>query len=84
MTTPTQAPTQTRHPWRATARTVLAAAVSLLTLLPVIATTAQVDTVPAVAQVLVVTGAVTRVLAIPTVDGWLRRYAPWLAASPRT
>lgn len=75
-------PTQTRHPWRATARTIFAAAVALLSLLPVIAMTAGVDTVPAIAQVLVVAGAVTRVLALPGVERFLELYIPWLAASP--
>lgn len=81
MITP-QTPTQQRHPWRATARTVLAATVALLPLLPTIAATAHVSTVPVVAGVVVVAGTITRVLAIPAVDGWLRRYLPWLAASP--
>lgn len=76
-------PTQTRHPWRATVRTVFAAGVALLSLLPVIAVTAHVEAVPAVTQVLGVTGAITRVLAIPGVDEWLRRFVPWLAAEPR-
>jgi hypothetical protein len=76
-------PTQSRHPWRATARTVLAAGAGLLSLLPLIAVTADVDTVPAVAQVLTVAGAITRVLAIPGVDGWLRRWAPILATTPQ-
>jgi hypothetical protein len=75
-------PTQTRHPWRATVRTIFAAGVALLTLLPVIAATAGVDTVPAIAQVLVVAGAVTRVLALPGVERFLELYIPWLAASP--
>lgn len=75
-------PTQTRHPWRATARTIFAAGVGLLSLLPLIAMTAHVDTVPAVAQVLAIAGAVTRVLALPGVDGWLRRWVPWLATEP--
>jgi hypothetical protein len=74
--------TQSRHPWRATIRTVFAAAVALLTLLPVIAATAGVDTVPAIAQVLVVAGAVTRVLALPDVERFMELYIPWLAASP--
>ena len=74
-------PTQSRHPWRATVRTVIAATLGLLPLLPVIAATAHVDTVPIVAGVLVVVGTVTRVLAVPAVDNWLRRYLPWLAAS---
>jgi hypothetical protein len=74
--------TQSRHPWRATARTVFAAGVALLTLLPVIAMTAGIDTVPAIAQVLVVAGAVTRVLALPGVERFMELYIPWLAASP--
>lgn len=79
---PTPTATQTKYPWRATLRTVFAAGVALLSLLPVVALTAGIDTVPAVAQVLAVIAAVTRVLAIPGVDGWLRKYLPWLATSP--
>lgn len=74
--------TQARHPWRATARTFAAAVIGALTLIPVVAITAGVDTVPAVAQVVAVAAAVTRVLALPAVDGWLRTYVPWLAAAP--
>ncbi|MGC5664916.1 hypothetical protein ACN261_32065 [Micromonospora sp. WMMD723] len=76
------APTQTRHPWRATARTVVAGAVGALSLLPEVALTAGVDTVPAVAQAVAVAGAVTRVLALPAVDAWMRQYVPWLATAP--
>jgi hypothetical protein len=76
------APTQTRHPWRATVRTVFAGVVGALTLLPEVATAAHIGTVPTVVQVLGVAGAVTRVLAIPGVNGWLGQYVPWLAASP--
>lgn len=74
--------TQTAHPWRATTRTIFAAGVALLTLLPVIAATAGIDTIPAIAQVLVVAGAVTRVLALPGVEDFLESYFPWLAARP--
>ena len=76
-------PTQTRHPWRATVRTVVAALVGALSLLPTVAVTAGVDAVPAVAQAVTVAAAVTRVLALPGVDAWLRTYLPWLASSPR-
>ncbi|MCW6008514.1 hypothetical protein K1W54_28815 [Micromonospora sp. CPCC 205371] len=81
--TPSPVSTQSRHPWRATARTVFAAVVGAISLVPTIAVTAGVDTVPAVAQVVTVSAAVTRVLAIPAVDQWLRTYAPWLASAPR-
>jgi hypothetical protein len=62
---------------------VFAATVALLSLLPYAATTAGIDATPAVAQTLVVAGAITRVLAMPGVDGWLRRFLPWLAAEPK-
>lgn len=81
--TQTPAPTQTRHPWRAVARTVFAAVVALASLLPYIAAEAHIDAVPAVGQVLAVAGAITRILAIPGVDKWLRDYLPFLAAEPR-
>ena len=78
----TTKPTQIRHPWRATARTVFAGIVALASLLPTIAIVAHVETVPAVVQVLTVLGTVTRVLAIPGVDAWMRTFVPWLATSP--
>jgi len=74
--------TQSEHPWRATGRTVFAAGIAVLSLLPVIAITAGIDTVPLVAQTLVVAGAVTRVLALPGVERFLEAYLPWLAAQP--
>lgn len=74
--------TQTKHPWRAVARTVFAAAVGGLSLLPEVAAAAHIGTVPTVVQVLTVSGAVTRVLALPGVNAWLGTYVPWLAASP--
>ncbi|MCW3838533.1 hypothetical protein ONA70_00255 [Micromonospora yasonensis] len=78
----TASTTQTRHPWRAVARTIFAAVVALLSLLPAIAATAGIGAVPLVAQALAVAAAVTRVLAIPGVDGFLRRYLPFLASAP--
>jgi hypothetical protein len=75
--------TQTKYPWRATARTVFAAVVGALTLIPIIATTAKLDTIPAIAGIVAVTGTVTRILAIPEVDSWLRHFVPWLATTPR-
>ncbi|QMV84735.1 hypothetical protein HW450_10355 [Corynebacterium hindlerae] len=67
-------PTQVTHPWRSTARVVIAAAIGILPLLPDIADAADIDTVPAVVSVLAVTAAVQRVLAIEGVDAWLTRY----------
>ena len=72
------------HPSRAVIRTVFQALVGLCA--PVVYTApGQHD--PAVATgaaagVLAVTGAVTRIMALPGVDAWLRQYVPWLAAEP--
>lgn len=76
------AASQTRHPWRATLRTTLAASWGLIPLLPYIATSARVDTVPAVASVLTITAAVTRIAADPRVEAWIHRYLSPLAAEP--
>lgn len=73
-------PTQTRHPWRATVRTIVAGGIALATLAPTIALTAHVDTVPAVVQVLAVAGAVTRIMAIPAVNDALTKLG--LGATP--
>lgn len=83
MPDPVPAPTQTRHPWRATARTVFAATVALLPFLPAVADALGVSAVPVVAGALAAVGGITRVLAMPGVDGWLRRFLPWLAAEPK-
>lgn len=74
--------TQNRHPWRAVIRTVFAAVVAAATLLPVAAAAGGIDTVPAVAQVVAIAGAVTRFLALPVVEEWMRDFVPWLAAAP--
>lgn len=74
--------TQVQHPYRATVRTVFALVVALLSLLPVIAMTTGIDTVPAVAQILTVAALVTRVLALPQVDAFLKDFFPWLASAP--
>lgn len=77
------APTQTRHPWRATLRTVVAAAVGLLSLLPWIIVGAHLEGTVLGGQALAVSGAVTRILAIPGVNAWVTQYLPWLAPAPR-
>lgn len=75
--------TQSRHPWRATVRTVFAAAIGLAAMGGPIYTAAVGDdpeTATGWAAIMLgVMGAITRVLALPGVDAWLHRYAPWLA-----
>lgn len=76
--------TQQQHPWRATARTVLAVIAGLAVVTPEVLdaiSDGDPSTLgPWAAGALVVSGAVTRVLALPAVEGFLRRFAPWLAA----
>ena len=78
-------PTQVRHPWRDVARTVFALAVALASLLPYVVTELNMPAEGKVGQVLVVAGAITRILALPAVNDFLTEHAPWLglAAAPR-
>jgi len=74
--------TQTRHPWRAVTRTVVAAIIALVPVL--IGTITELGlSGPVVVTALAVLGGVTRVLAMPVVNRWLEDYVPWLAAEPR-
>lgn len=78
-------PTQVRRPWRSTARTIFQALVALATLLPFVMTDvySNPDDYPAVVvQVLVVSGIITRLMANPHVEEFLRRFLPFLAAAP--
>lgn len=72
--------TQAAHPWRATLRTIFAAVVGLASMWALIVDTLGLDPgIPWVAASIAVTGAVTRVLALPGVIAWLERFVPWLA-----
>jgi hypothetical protein len=76
--------TQVRHPWKATVRTGFQALVGLAAMLPLLVDASGVDeTAAPVAGALVISGAVTRVMALPAVEVYLRRFVPWLAAEPR-
>lgn len=78
--------TQSKHPWRAVARTVFAGLVSGAAMAPLVYQAAtQAD--PALATGwagtgLVIAGGVTRVLALPSVNVFLARFLPFLAAAP--
>lgn len=82
MTEPTP-PTQVQHPWRATLRTMVAGALALAALLPVIVDALGAGAVPWVASVVAVAAGVTRVLAIPQVAAWVARFLPWLSPEPK-
>jgi energy-converting hydrogenase Eha subunit G len=87
MTQPNELPTttQSRNPWAAVRRTLAAGVAALVVLAPVapdIARALGVEGVAWVAGALAVLAAVTRVLAIPQVEQWLRAHVPSLAAAP--
>lgn len=75
---------QVARPWRATVRTALQAALALALMLPLLVDAAGLDeTAPPVAGALVLAGGFARVMALPAVEAFLRRFVPWLAAEPR-
>lgn len=84
----TVTPTQIRRPWRSTARTVFQAFVMLCFIAPAIySAAAQHDPQLATgwaAGGLAIAGAVTRVMAVPGVERFLRRFLPFLAAAPKS
>lgn len=78
-------PTQVRRPWRSTVRTAFQALIALATLAPLIVGgvyTSSASYPAVVVQVLAVAAAITRVMALPGVETFLRRFAPFLAAAP--
>lgn len=78
-------PTQVRRPWRSTARTIFQALVALATLLPFVLAgvySSAADYPAVVVQLLAAAGVVTRVMALPQVEQFLRTFLPFLAAAP--
>lgn len=78
------APTQVRRPWRALVRTGAVVLVALLPMIPDIVAAADIGDIPGVALVVAIAVAAQRILSTPTVEIFLNRYAPWLAADPYT
>jgi len=76
--------TQSQYPWRAVVRTVFALVVGFAPLLPVIVDASGISTAaPGVGAALAISAGVTRVLALPSVDAFLKHWAPWLATQPQ-
>ncbi|MFC8387053.1 hypothetical protein [Nocardia sp. NPDC057272] len=75
-------PTQCAHPARSTARSTAATLVGLGPLVPVLVVhLGETTTALIIGAALIGNAVVTRVLAIPEVERWLRAVAPLLAAS---
>ncbi|GAB2762185.1 hypothetical protein [Nocardioides pakistanensis] len=84
-TTPTpMSASQVRRPWRATVRTAFQFLLAAAVLLPFIVEASGLDpqVYPWLGGILAVAAAVTRIMALPQVEAFLRRFAPWLAADP--
>ena len=82
---PPSGTTQASFPWAAVRRTIVAVLgfiVVLAPLAPDIVKAAGIGTIPWVIGALGVTAAITRVLALPGVEAWLREHLPSLAAAP--
>ena len=73
--------TQNAYPWRATVRTVFEVVLALAVVAPLVIATAGISG-PAVAAFLAACAAITRVMALPQVNDFLRRFIPWLADKP--
>ena len=77
---PNEHPTQVRRPRAAVARTLVAAFLGLLPLIPEIVKLYGLDSIPWVASAAALAATTTKVLAMPGVEKWLSTYAPWLSA----
>lgn len=76
-------PTQVTRPWRATFRTVFQGAVALAAILPLILASAGIAPVGLAGIAIAIAGAITRVMALPSVEEFLENYLPLLAAKPK-
>ena len=80
-------PTQVKRPWRATARTVFQGVIGAAAMAaPVYEAATHNDPAAAggyAALGLGICAGVTRVMALPGVNGWLERFLPFLAAEPK-
>lgn len=83
---PPGAPTQVRRPWHAIRRTLVAVGPAVVTLIAIMPLIVEASGLAKTGVGLAVTGfcaGVTRVLALPGVDGWLEQHVPWLSAKGR-
>lgn len=75
--------TQTKYPWQTVARTIFQGAIGLCALVPIVVQTSGIEgTSSGIAAFVVVTGAVTKVMALKPVNDWLNEYVPFLGAGP--
>lgn len=71
--------TQEQHPLRSSIRTAFQVGVALASLIPYVVTEADIPAAGWVGQVVGVSMGITRVMALPRVNDFLRRHVPLLA-----
>lgn len=79
-------PTQVKRPWRSTVRTVFQAILALAVLAPFVVSgiySSEADYPAVVVQVLATAAVITRLMALPQVEDFLRLFLPFLAAEPK-
>lgn len=83
---PSTETTQARNPWAAVRRTLLACVGLLVALAPaapdIVRSFGLSVTIPWVATGLAVAGGITRLLAVPAVERWMREHVRSFAAAP--
>lgn len=73
---------QSAYPWRATVRTLFAAVIGFAAMWPLMVGTMGLPTDGWVASSIAATGAITRLMALPQFDAFIRSFLPWLTAEP--
>lgn len=76
---PEGTPTQVAHPAKAVVRTVFAMVVAFAAMWPLIVEAAGLGAEAWVATSITIAGAITRIMALPAVNGFIERFLPFLA-----
>lgn len=71
-------PTQVKHPWQATLRTVIVAGIAFIPIGTALFQATGLDSVPAIAGFIGLGAAVSRVMAMKETEEFLERFAPWM------
>ncbi|QNQ90876.1 hypothetical protein GP475_09665 [Corynebacterium poyangense] len=78
---PRKESTQERHPRRAMARSLIAAIVGFIPLIPEIVRAYGLDSIPWIATAAALCATTARIMVMPPVVKWCETYVPWIAPS---
>lgn len=76
-------PTQVRRPWRATVRTIFQATIALAAMWGLVVEALGLPDWAWVGASIAVAGGITRMMALPAVEVFLRNFLPFLSAVPK-